>query len=971
MKARFFVLAAIFFGSFFIFSKVFCANTDIVVNEIGAYPTSTHEWVEIWNKGSDPVDLTGWKFWENSTNHGLMASTTDSVVSSHEYAAICQDEGQFLADHPGFPGSVFDSSWTSLSEDGEEIGLKDSGGNFIEKFTYGPAHGNSLERVNPLLNDYTNDNWKASKVENTVGFVNSNFSTATTTTSTDGGETDTTTPSILTSTIWAQMKINEFMPDPESGNEWVELYNPSTSSLDVGGGFVCDSRNTTSTCKTISGNISSFGWLFLDLFTNSYLNNDGDAVILKNSEGNIVDQFSYGSSEKGDSYARTADGADTDSNSDWAVTTQPTPGAANIIVAPVVPQPNSGGSSQANISQTQTKVLATSTVVFTSSSLIINELFPYPGDDDEFIEIKNNSSSTVDLSGWKLADLVKQFSLSGTIAGGKLKVFEKSLTGIALNNSTKEVVSLINPSGAVAGRVSYSKAIKDQSYSFGEDKKWHWTETVTPGEENIIQNTEAAATKTDHELVWKIKYDPRAKVGEKVLFDATKTLDTRGGRIIFGWDFGEGRIASGNKLEYVFSTSGSHNVIIQATSTAGTVDNKQIKVMVYPSDIKYGSGVIFSEISPNPESDDEYIKIKNIATGTVDISNWKLMYKTNIYQIPTGTYISAGDYLTFYKPITGFSLSNTGGELELRLADDALADTVEFGKSKVGQIYTLKNNGWVWTAEIGGATAQIASVKVSAASAKKIVPTVRADIYDVRDLAKDQNVIVDGFVSVLPAVFGTQYFYITDGDSGIQIYQYKKDFPKLNVGDKVEVTGVLAEASGVKRIRVKGKNNIDILSTNNIVSSTEVAPEDLNEDYLGSLVKVAGEITEIKTTFMYIDDGNSESVVYFKQGAKIDKSKFLEGENVEVTGVLEQSKTGLQIWPRSQDDIISQGPSQDLLNKQAVLEKTSQSGTTGKYLTATAGGVMALFLGFLARARGEAIKKLGLSVVGLVRKKKV
>ena len=64
MRAKYFLILLVLFfaSSFFIAKNVHAANTDIVINEIGAFATSTHEWVEIYNKGSDPVDLTGWKF---------------------------------------------------------------------------------------------------------------------------------------------------------------------------------------------------------------------------------------------------------------------------------------------------------------------------------------------------------------------------------------------------------------------------------------------------------------------------------------------------------------------------------------------------------------------------------------------------------------------------------------------------------------------------------------------------------------------------------------------------------------------------------------------------------------------------------------------------------------------------------------------------------------------------------------------
>ena len=126
---------------------------------------------------------------------------------------------------------------------------------------------------------------------------------------------------------------------------------------------------------------------------------------------------------------------------------------------------------------------------------------------------------------------------------------------------------------------------------------------------------------------------------------------------------------------------------------------------------------------------------------------------------------------------------------------------------------------------------------------------------------------------------------------------------------------------------------------------------------MGKLARVIGEITEIKSNFMYIDDGEGELMVYFKKGARLDKKKFKEGEKVEVTGVGEENRSGVyQLWPRSQEDIAPLGLSEDILKKQTLLEADQQKDTAEKYLTATAGGITTLLFGFLARARGAMLR---------------
>ena len=78
-----FLIPVILAGVFLFCGGVKAANTDVVINEIVAYETRDHEWIDIFNKGSDPVDITGWKFFENSTNHGLILyQGADMIIES-------------------------------------------------------------------------------------------------------------------------------------------------------------------------------------------------------------------------------------------------------------------------------------------------------------------------------------------------------------------------------------------------------------------------------------------------------------------------------------------------------------------------------------------------------------------------------------------------------------------------------------------------------------------------------------------------------------------------------------------------------------------------------------------------------------------------------------------------------------------------------------------------------------------------
>lgn len=147
-------------------------NGVIIISEIGAYETADCEWVEIYNQSASAVDLTGWKFYEEQTNHGLTAYQNDMLIEAGEYAIIANKPDLFLTKHSQFTGTVIDSAWSSLKESGEEVGLKDSGGIIIEVFSYLPATNSSLQKIDIAVADYTESNWQIHPDSDTAGRQN-------------------------------------------------------------------------------------------------------------------------------------------------------------------------------------------------------------------------------------------------------------------------------------------------------------------------------------------------------------------------------------------------------------------------------------------------------------------------------------------------------------------------------------------------------------------------------------------------------------------------------------------------------------------------------------------------------------------------------------------------------------------------------------------------------------------------------
>lgn len=116
--------------------------------------------------------------------------------------------------------------------------------------------------------------------------------------------TATPTPStVLSSDIF----LNEFMPMPSLGDDWVEIYNSSSVSADLSGWQLVDNTSVMFTFPP-GDTISGGGYRVVEV--NNRLNNGGDKIFLYDNESNLIDSVSYNGSdvEEDVSIGRNPDG---------------------------------------------------------------------------------------------------------------------------------------------------------------------------------------------------------------------------------------------------------------------------------------------------------------------------------------------------------------------------------------------------------------------------------------------------------------------------------------------------------------------------------------------------------------------------------------------------------------------------------------------------------------------------------------
>jgi hypothetical protein len=122
--------------------------------------------------------------------------------------------------------------------------------------------------------------------------------------------------------VTSHIVINEVEANPagtDAGNEWVELYNPMATNVNIIGWSLSTTAGVTKTVSIPSGTTIQANGYYVVTYGSQWLDNSGESVILRNAGRTEVDRTPSLDDAKndGNTWQRYPNGVDTDSVSDW------------------------------------------------------------------------------------------------------------------------------------------------------------------------------------------------------------------------------------------------------------------------------------------------------------------------------------------------------------------------------------------------------------------------------------------------------------------------------------------------------------------------------------------------------------------------------------------------------------------------------------------------------------------------------
>lgn len=354
------------------------------------------EWMRLKNIANNEIDLTNWQIQDKDRQIKIIfEENLTSIISAKETFILERTDDESL------PGEAADLIYTgALNDTDEALYLFDSQCQLQDEIIADSGWPGGDKSIKEPMKRSDNFNWQV--VFNYGASISAPLPQAV-------AETPITMS--VENILLSEIQISPI------GSRFIELYNPNNTEVDLSGWYIQrktqtgDSWNSLVSSTYFEGKtIGAEGYFLIASSSQADINlsltlTGGNSLILKNSSQEIIDKVGWGQAQEYETATATEpvseqsigrrNNIDTDNNqSDFELKTIPSPtNSSDDIVAFFVSEEEEENATTAPAVETPT------------FSVVINEI-AWAGtradSSDEWIELYNNATSVIDITGWTL-----------------------------------------------------------------------------------------------------------------------------------------------------------------------------------------------------------------------------------------------------------------------------------------------------------------------------------------------------------------------------------------------------------------------------------------------------------------------------------------------------------------------------------------------------------------------------------------
>ncbi len=754
--------------------------------------------------------------------------------------------------------------------------------------------------------------------------------------------------------------FSEIMYDPvgsDSGNEWIELLNKTTSSISIGSDWrLSDSSNhlinfyngptsvwpgsffvITQNASNFLNNYPNYTSLYRPLYESSFSLNNASGTIKLFQGSNLITEQGYTSVIGGNGNGKALERVTPQFNDNvwtegWVI--GGTPGSlSNTPPTLYAPIPI--------IKVSTTTIYVGNSLLFDASSSTDQN-----GDTLNYLwNIGNIASSTDQIftycflnSGTYNVSLTVSDATSSNTANVTINVLENDIEIPLINYTGKIILNelLPNPEGDDDGEWIELKnissddidltdfLIQDESgrdYLISPDD--FSTTTIKAGEFFAIDYTISRIILNNTGDKVTIFDNNENKISE-ISYSSVKEGQSFA-RFTNSWNW---TTSPTKGLENVLteSTQESSSVTIINNTTNNTSDiTKQDDIICDLNSLN--KSIVISEIFPNPVGDDtkEFIEIYNPNDYDINISNWKIKDLSSSFFKLTGL-IKSKSYFLISREDSKLALNNSKEEIFIYDCKDVLITNLKYDKSYENQSYSynLLNKEYFWTKNTTPGEENIFDIKEDVDSKEIATSTIIEELYKdeeeamqeyssvfFNELSQNETVIGYGAIVLTQNKISNNSAYICNYKLQEKIVDYydcinlyfNGKWPAIKRGSIIKFSGKFSQSASSKKIKISKKENIEVVDSVKLLSPDEILISNIDEGLLGSFISIKGKISKLnqKSFNIKLDEEEFKIKIVTKD---IDLKSFIKEENVFVSGIVLKEKDSFILALGNKSDLI-------------------------------------------------------------------